>query len=142
MNSTTQACDPGLTRRDRRNLKPLKFYAAIWLVSFLFVHLTMPRGDGTIADQPLWVWAVIAVAIVSGMFLAHAYLRFIQGADELMRKIHIEALAFGFGVAFVFGMGADLLAQVGIPKASGVTWAVMIAAYSIRLRVSRKAYCE
>jgi hypothetical protein len=137
-----ETLDPGLTRRDRHNLKPLKFHAAIWLVSFLYAHLVLPRGDGSLAAQPLWVWPVLAAPIVAGVLLAYAYLRFIQGADELMRKIHAEALAFGFGVAFVFGMGADLLGQVGLDDAAEVTWAVMIAAYALRLRFSRRAYSE
>lgn len=140
MSSTTQKYDPGFTRRDRRNLKPLKLYGAIWLVSFLFVHLT--RGEGTVETQPIWAWAAITVTILAGALLAHAYFRFIQGADELMRKIHIEALAFGFGAAFVFGIGADLLAQVGLDDAAEGTWVVMIVAYAIKLRVSRKAYSE
>jgi hypothetical protein len=134
------AQDLGLTRRDRRNLKPLKLYGAIWLVSFLFVHLT--RGEGTLETQPVWAWSAIAVAVISGVLLAHAYFRFIQGSDELMRKIHVEALAFGFGMAFVFGMGADLLGQVGLDDAAEGTWAVMIVAYAVKLRISRKAYSE
>jgi hypothetical protein len=136
----TKDYDPGLTRRDRRNLRPLKLYGAIWLVSFLFVHLT--RGQRTLEAQPLWAWAAIAVAIVAGALLAHAYYRFIHGADELMRKIHIEALAFGFGAAFVFGIAADLLGQVGLDDAAEGTWAVMIVAYALKLRFSRKAYSE
>jgi hypothetical protein len=140
MSSASEIRDPGLTRRDRRNLKPIKLYGAIWLVSFLFVHLT--RGEGTVETQPAWAWAAIAVTIVAGALLAHAYFRFIQGADELMRKIHIEALAFGFGAAFVFGIGADLLGQVGLDDAAEGTWAVMIIAYAIKLRISREAYSE
>jgi hypothetical protein len=138
---TGSALNPALTRRDQRNLKPLKLYAAIWFVSFLFVHLTLPRGN-TVEVQPIWAWPAIALAIVAAALLAHAYYRFIQGADELMRKIHIEALAFGFGAAFVFGVGADLFGQVGLDDAAEGTWAVMIVAYALRLRFSRKAYSE
>lgn len=139
---TNTECDPGLTRRDQRNLRPLRLYAVIWAASFMFAHLFLPTDVGGPGTMPFWAWPVLAISIVFGSLLAHAYWRFIREADELLRKIHIEALAVGFGVAFVFGMGANLFDQVGIPKVAQVTWAVMLLAYSLRLRISRKAYCE
>lgn len=142
MNVGDKACDPGLTARDQRNLRSFKLFALPWFLSFLAVHLTLPRGDGGVADQPFWAWPLIAFATAMGFGMARAYVRFIRGADELMQKVHLRALATGFGVAFVYGMGADLLQQAGIPKAAMLTWALMLIAYSLSLRAGRRALYE
>lgn len=93
------------------------------------------------ADEPFWAWGLIAVAVMLGGLLAFYYLRFIRGLDELMRRLHVEAFAVGFGAAFVFGMGANLLAQMGVPKVGSLTWAVMVVTYSLALRRAQRAYC-
>ena len=135
-------CDPGLTARDRRNLRTCTIFLVPWALSFMAVHLLFPRGDGSVAEQPLWVWPLIAFAVCCGSVMSWFYLRFIREADELTRKIQLEALATGSGAAYVYGMSASMLEQVGIPKFAILTWAVMIMAYSLKLRFGQKAYRE
>jgi peptidoglycan/LPS O-acetylase OafA/YrhL len=134
-------CDPGLTARDRANRKPLVTCAALWALSYHAAHLLLPRGSGAMDTEPLWGWALIALSVALGSLLAFYYLRFVRGLDELMRRIHIEALAVGFGVAFVFGMAVDLLAQIGLDRFNEITWAVMVMAYSLAHRRAQRAYC-
>lgn len=141
MTAANQKCDPGLTARDKRNRRPFTISALLWAASFTTAHLFLPRGDGELASQPLWAWLLVVVSVALGVLLAHYYLRFIRGLDELMRRIHVEALATGFGAAFVFGMGAGLLSQMGVPKVGALTWAVMVLAYSLALRRAQRAYC-
>ena len=135
-------CDPGLTARDRRNLRNCTIFLVPWGLSFMAVHLMFPRGGGSTAEQPLWVWPLIVFAVCCGVAMLWFYLRFIREADELTRKIQLQALAVGFGAAYVYGMSASMLEQVGIPKFAGLTWGVMIIAYSLKLRFGRKAYSE
>ncbi len=94
----------GLSSRDRRNARPMYICMALWGLSFLIAHLFLPRGDGSMAAQPLWAWPVTILPIILGVLFAYYYQRFIRETDEMMRKIHLEALATAFGVAFVVGM--------------------------------------
>ena len=132
--------DAGLTARDKRNLRPLKWFGALWVASFVAARLLLPREPSLPAEAPPWAWGLAIAAIVFSGLLALGYLRFLRGADELMRRIHLEALAAGFGAAFVFGMGAGLLAQLGMPKVGGLTWAVMVLGYLVKLAISSKSY--
>jgi hypothetical protein len=133
------ACDPGLTSRDHRNMRALRYVAIPWFVSFLAAHLFLPPSEDQIASVPTWVWPLMGIPIALGTLMAYYYYRFIQGADELVRKMHVEALAVGFGTAFVVGMVGDLFGQIGVPKLSTLTWVAMLVAFSIRLNISKRA---
>ena len=140
--------DAQLNARDRRNVKPIKLYALLWAISFLLAVLMLPVSDGMVfgqaelSEQPVWAWILAAIPIPLGVMLTHYYLRYIRQTDELMRKIHLEALATGFGVAFVFGMGFILFGQLGLERFSGLTWHLMLIAYIWKLRSAQREYSE
>ena len=143
MKAGNDSLDAGLTSSDRRNLRPMYICMALWGVSFLIAHLFLPREDGSMAAQPLWAWPVTILPIVLGVLLAYYYQRFIRETDEMMRKIHLEALATAFGVAFVVGVAAGLLAQIDVPRideADDLTWAAMVGTYSVRLKMLARRY--
>ncbi|HSM15358.1 MAG TPA: hypothetical protein VLA66_14925 [Thermoanaerobaculia bacterium] len=50
-----------------------------------------------------------------------ACLRFLREADELLRKIHLEGMAYGFGVAFVLSTGAPLAERAGARRQGQVS---------------------
>ena len=131
-----------LTARDRRNIRPLHICMLLWAASFIIAHLFLPQGDGSLAAQPVWAWPVTIVPIILGGLLAYYYQRFIRETDEMLRKIHIEALATAFGVAFVVGMSTGLLAQMGVPKMNkaDLTWSLMVITYSVRLKMLARRY--
>jgi len=142
MKADTDSLDPRLTPHDRRNVRPMTICMLLFFVSFLIAHLFLPRGDGSMAAQPLWAWPATILPIILGALLAYYYQRFIRETDEMMRKIHLEALATAFGVAFVVGMSAGLLDQMDVPKVgrADLTWSMMVVTYSVRLKMLTRKY--
>ena len=70
-----------------------------------------------------------------------AYLRFLRQADEMLRKIQFEGLAFGFGAGIVFSIGYELLASAGAPALPpSATAAVMLVSWSIGQLVGWRRY--
>jgi hypothetical protein len=144
MNTTHGIRNAGLKSSDARYVRSYGLLMALWGLCFMAAHLLLPRGEKIMANQPAWGWLLTIVTIVLGGLLAWSFVRFLRHADELMRKIQMEALAIGFGVAFVVGTSAGLLAQLGVPKVGVVdlTWSAMVVAYTLALRHARKAYSE
>jgi hypothetical protein len=78
-------------------------------------------GAATILIEGRFVPAVVGWALTAGtavlMILAmHSYIGFLRGADELLRKVHLEALAFAFGAGIVAMMSYRLCERLGAPK--------------------------
>ena len=135
-----QAWGEGLTTRDQRNARRWSICLLVWVASFTTAVVILPVSDGSIGAQPMWAWALAAVPVIPGVLLVRLHLRLMRETDELMRKIHLEALAVGFGVAFVWGMSAALLGQLGIHKPEGVTWFAMYLAYWLKLGLAVRRY--
>ena len=90
-------------------------------VSLLVLATALVFGTGTVlidggfVRPPIaWIFPV-ATAIVGIVALA-AYVRFLRVADELLRKIHVEALALAFGTGAVFMIVYRLCERLGAPK--------------------------
>lgn len=105
-----QACSG--TAADRRNQYRFLLWAALWGVSFVAVVWALDRGrvPGGIAS-----WFTALVPLVPGLLAFRAYLRFLAEADELLRKIQLESIAFGFGCGVIAGLGYPLLERAGAP---------------------------
>lgn len=61
-----------------------------------------------------------AAALFLGVMTVRAYVRFLRNADELLRKIHLEALAIAFGTGAVFMPVYRLCERLGAPKLDSV----------------------
>src|ERR1044072_5487938 len=59
--------------------------------------------------------ALAALTAVPGLVGIRAYIRFLREADELLRKIQLEALAIAFGVGVLFMMTRRLFARLRGP---------------------------
>ena len=99
------------TERDRRNQRRVIAWSLAWTVCWVTGALAIDNG---------W-WdagaAGVAAAVLSALFgvaLLLAYRRFLSQADELRRKIEVEALAVAFGVGLVGGIAYWLLGESGI----------------------------
>jgi hypothetical protein len=138
--SNTSQWDADLTARDQRNIRPIKIYASLWAISFLAAVLFLPRGTGGIETQPVWAWFVAAIPVPLGALFAHYYLRFIRETDEMMRKIHLEALAAGFGVAFVSGLALIMLGELGMTRFGGLAWHLMLITYVWKIHMARREH--
>ena len=105
-------CSGLMTAADRRSYNRFTAWFVAWALSFIGATLAL---DGGFVPAGAASWAVALVPDVFGVAALFAYVRFLRGADELMRKIQLEGLALGFGVGVVFAMGYRLLERAGAP---------------------------
>lgn len=111
---------------DRRNQYRFLFWCLTWAVSFVAANWAL-RNNSTWSNEA--TWAVAIAPIVLGIPAVLAYLRFLREADELVRKIQVEGLAFGFGSGVIFAIGYQLLERAGAPEleASALVVVMMVA---------------
>lgn len=122
---------------DRRNQGRFVAWTLAWGVVFLTATwlLRTERVEGAAG----WVVAVIPIVVAVGPLAA--YLRFLRQADELMRRIQLEALAFGFAAGVVFSVGYQLFERAGAPEiAFGDQAVVMLVAYSVGTVIATAHY--
>jgi hypothetical protein len=120
-----------LTPRDAANYSRFGAWCLGWAASFAVATLALDSGrlpPGALA----WVVAVVPTLVGAGA--VWSYVRFVRGADELLQRIHLEALAWGFGVGALFMMGYRLLERAGAPDLDindpllvmGLTWVAVL----------------
>jgi hypothetical protein len=102
-----------LTPGDQQNLRRYGAWLLAWVALWLGVRIAM-EGWPPATRAPL-AWALIAIATVPGLFAIAAYVRFVRAADELLRKIQLEALALAFGAGALFMMAWRLVEKAGGP---------------------------
>ena len=124
--------------RDRRNLNRANAWMAIWL-AFFALSTWLIKG-GLVATGPVgWVVAAFPTAVAVGAILAYG--RYLREADELQRKIQLQALALGFGVGLFFGFGYRLFERLGAPRADISDASVVIVFfYFVGLWLGRRRY--
>ena len=112
------------TDRDRKNQRNIIFWSLAWILPFLGVDLAIEND--WIESDALALVATIGVTVL-GLGVLLAYRRFLSDADELMRKIQLEALALTVGVGVVAGFSYTLLEGAGIvAKAEAMTLVVVM----------------
>lgn len=128
----------GMTARDRRNARVTNWWLAGWMVCFLGSAFAM-RGGYLLAGP--FAWAAIALCTVLGLLVVHFYMRFIREADELLRKIQLEALAIGFGAAFVGNFTLSLVERLhGLAFDIGDLFMLMVFFYLVGIVVGTRRY--
>jgi hypothetical protein len=127
------------TERDRRNQRRVIAWSLAWTVCWVTGSLAIDNG---------W-WdagaAGVAAAVLSALFgvaLLLAYWRFLREADELRRKIEVEALALAFGVGLVGGIAYWLLGMSGIVAEAEIlhVLVLMIATHSLGILLGYRRY--
>jgi hypothetical protein len=103
---------PAFTPRDERNYN--NFIRWMTVSMFTFAAATILIDRGTLPAAAGWSLTVITVALL--IAAVHSYTIFLRGADELIRKIHLDALAVAFGAGIVTMMGWRLCERLGAPK--------------------------
>jgi len=101
------------TPRDAQKMRAFN----VWFMSavFFFITSTILISKTTLAQGAVG-WALTATTIVLLAIAVRAYLIFLRGADELLRKVQLEAFAASSGAAFVFMLGYRLCERLGAPK--------------------------
>ena len=127
------------TKRDRQNQLRIMPWTFGWMLSFLAM---------TFAIRFEWITtsaAVVALSIVImglGVGTMLAYRRFLREADELVRKIELEALAATVGLGMVVGLSywllefAEIVSEPGLP----MIITLMMVAYSIAVILGHRRY--
>lgn len=127
-----------MTESDRRNLNRATWVLFAWFLSFAGVVLLNDR-DLLPAGAVSWILAAIPSLI--GVVALFAYGRFFREADELQRKIQLQALALGFGAAFFGSFGYSVFERLGAPPGNVTTPAtIMVLFYLIGLWWGRRHY--
>ena len=100
--------------RSRRSERMVTVWSLAWALAFLSADFAIEGGS---VGEGLATWAVIAVVVILGVGWVMAYARFLRSADELMRKIQLDALAVGGGGGVVIGFTLILLDSANVMDA-------------------------
>ena len=101
------------TAADRQNQYRFVILLLLWAVTFVgatWVLGAAPKLSATLA------WSVAILPNLFSVLALFAYLRFLREADELVRRIQLEGLAFGFGAGVIIAMACFTLERVGVPE--------------------------
>lgn len=107
------SCSSLYTARDARNLRVFNFWLLAGMLCFAAATILLARK--ILTPGPL-AWALTILTIVLITVALRAYIVFLRGADELLRKIQLEALSLSFGAVAIFMLGWRLFERLGAPK--------------------------
>jgi len=108
----TDPCAQLFTPRDARNYRVFSVWMIGSMVAFGTATLLI---DGNFVPRAAG-WALTALTVALMAAAMRSYMHFLRQADELLRKVHLEALAFAFGAGIVVMMGYRLCERLGAPK--------------------------
>ena len=100
------------TPRDQHNYRVYNGWMIGAMVAFAAATLLL---DGKFINAPAG-WAITIACTVLMVLAARSYILFLRQADELLRKVHLDALAFAFGAGVVMMMAYRLCERLGAPK--------------------------
>ena len=105
-------CDALFTPRDTHNFRVF----TAWMTAAMFTFGTATIVlDGALVPAAAG-WSLTAATAVLMVLTMRSYILFLRQADELLRKVHLEALAFAFGAGLVSMMVWRLCERLGAPK--------------------------
>ncbi len=105
-------CAPLFTPRDYRNYRHFTWWMTGAVVTFAAATILL---DGSFIPPALgWVLTVASVGLM--VIAMRSYIVFLRMADELLRKVHLDALAFAFGAGIIAMLGYRLCERLGAPK--------------------------
>jgi len=105
-------CSSLFTPRDAQNYRIFTWWMTGAMLTF--AAATILIDGGWIPDAAGWLLTAISVVLM--VMSMRSYISFLRQADELLRKVHLEALAFAFGAGIVAMMGYRLCERLGAPK--------------------------
>jgi hypothetical protein len=126
------------TSTDQRSQIWIVVWSLIWVASFLAVDVGIDR---TWINGDAGFIAATAIVSLIGVGWLMGYLRFLRFADELVRKVQLEAMAMAVGVGFVGGFGVLLLDAGGLVEAQvTLVLEMMAATYMVAVVFGRRRY--
>src|SRR5512140_1859904 len=131
-------CADLYTPRDAANVRVFSLWVVAW--TFSFGVATVLLGKHVVTALPAAI-ALAALPTFVGIAAVRAFLRFLHEADELVRKIQVEALAWGFGAGAIFTLGYRLFERIGAPKLDvSDSFVVMVLATAVGQYIGRRRY--
>jgi len=98
----------------------------LWMLGAALVYVGATAALRFRASLPgALPWAAVGLALVLAVQTTRSYVRFLRGADELLRKIETEALAIGCAAGAVFALCYPLLERLGAPELDR-HWTVLV----------------
>ena len=94
---------------NKRNTVRLRYWTFAW-VATMAVAAFGPKNIWDFAAPPTIVAVLVNLAVGFGMIVANK--RYVQGLDELHRKIFLDAAALTLGVGLVCGLSYELLEDI------------------------------
>jgi hypothetical protein len=116
---------------------------AVWTLAWLATLALAQFGPELLwAGEPTWSWVAVVVNLLVGVGVIVAFTRYLSRADELDRKIMLDALAVTLGVAWVTGFAYVVANAAGLVTidigvllaAPGVVFVLAVVVGKIRYR--------
>ena len=128
-----------LTERDRRNQWRFVWLSLAWAIAWVVASITI-KHEWVGKGPAQLIIALLPTILGVGMLLAYA--KFLREADELQRKIQLDALALGFGSGLVGSVLYRLLERAGFVAATDVSDAIiiMIVGYIAGILIGQRRY--
>ena len=98
--------------RDRRNSMAVMLWTLLWGASFTATVQILRSGH----DKDILVWGLVALSAVTTIMAMVANVRFIRDADEMVQKVYVNALAFGFAAGAAFFAVSAVIKALGGPR--------------------------
>ena len=128
-----------LDERTRRNTVRLGLWTGAWLVSMAVAVF-----------GPIFLWESRAVSLVAilinvalGISMMIANKRYLDGLDELQRKIQLDAMALALGMGLVLGLGYSAMDIANVIEVDAeISFLVMLIGviYIIGILIGRRKY--
>lgn len=126
-----------MTARDRRNARRANWWLLAWMLSFAATIFAISRQ---LIPGGLPTYLAIAGSTLLGFVGVLAFFHFLRQADELQRKIQLEALALGFGGGFLATFTLSLLERTGLEVDLGDPFLAMVLLYVAGILLGARRY--
>ncbi len=114
------------TVRDAQNTRRFQLRMLAAALAYIVATAAL-RWRGSISwASPGLQWLLVGVAVLLALAALRAYLQMLRQADELQRRIHLEALGLGFAAGAVFALLYPLFELLGAPALGGRAIAVVM----------------
>jgi hypothetical protein len=109
-----------------------------WTVAFMGGMAVIERE--VVTGGPIgWGLAALNLGLAAAALLA--YVHFLREADELQLRIHLQAMALGFGGGWLSVAGYRLFELLGAPYVDrGAVILVMAVLYTVGLMLGQRRY--
>jgi len=107
--NTSKTDTGGWQARQRKNTVRLRYWTSAWVLSLAFAAFG-PKLLWDFNTGLTILGVVINLAVGFGMIVANK--QYVQGLDEMHRKIFLDAGALSLGIGLVCGLGYELLEDI------------------------------